>query len=226
MNQFYFNNHKSSNILVSSLQEYLLSNLSSITQHGQLPHKQPNHYTSNNGHFIKTQDNQLAPISRNSHDNQYLLFPERQSPFYQSQINSIEHAHTLSPTSTHSSSCSLSPTNSIDTRVQTLHRESHKKQLPIRSAAIDINELLQNAKNNKCSKNVFCSFCKNNNETEQVYRSHSLKDTSGKIVCPILKLHKCPTCGASGEQAHTITYCKKYQTQRKLEILKRSFNNL
>lgn len=93
-----------------------------------------------------------------------------------------------------------------------------KKQLPIRSKAIDMSEFLieTRGKNNKI---VHCSFCKSNNESEEIYMSHSLKDSNGRVTCPILKLHKCPICNESGENAHTITYCKEYKRQKINKIL-------
>jgi hypothetical protein len=55
---------------------------------------------------------------------------------------------------------------------------------------------------------MFCAFCKNNNETQEMYRSHILKDTEGKTVCPILQKYNCPICNNNGgEYAHTIRYC-------------------
>lgn len=52
-------------------------------------------------------------------------------------------------------------------------------------------------------KNV-CVFCKNNNEQPQVYQSHVLKDSEGRITCPILRKYTCPICGVKGDEAHTI----------------------
>uniref|UniRef100_A0AAU7VFF6 Nanos-like protein 2 n=1 Tax=Enchytraeus coronatus TaxID=208440 RepID=A0AAU7VFF6_9ANNE len=56
------------------------------------------------------------------------------------------------------------------------------------------------------SANV-CVFCRNNQEQEEVYASHSLKDSEGNVTCPVLYIYTCPTCGASGKRAHTIKYC-------------------
>jgi hypothetical protein len=50
-------------------------------------------------------------------------------------------------------------------------------------------------------------FCRNNGEKEQIYTSHTLKDASNHVACPILRLYQCPICHASGDQAHTIKYC-------------------
>lgn len=52
-----------------------------------------------------------------------------------------------------------------------------------------------------------CKFCKNNGQPKGVYSSHDLKDRKGNCSCPILRRYKCPTCGASGDKAHTLKYC-------------------
>ncbi|CAH1784498.1 unnamed protein product [Owenia fusiformis] len=52
-----------------------------------------------------------------------------------------------------------------------------------------------------------CVFCRNNGESEQVYRGHFLKDDQKRITCPVLRAYTCPICKASGDDAHTIKYC-------------------
>jgi protein nanos 1 len=52
-----------------------------------------------------------------------------------------------------------------------------------------------------------CVFCKNNDEEEEVYKQHILKDLKGRIVCPILRKYTCPICNTKGDKAHTIKYC-------------------
>lgn len=229
-----FNEYKSSNVLVNSFHEYLLPQMSQLDERNNI--HQSFHMKKATYRNTKTEENHSKQncnsTSISAVPNQYCLFPVTESPCYQSQF--IQSADRLSPISTcSSSSCSLSPTYSTNSSfspiVNTRNQSSNKfqeKKLPLRSSAIDIKQFIETSKQSNCSKNMFCTFCKNNNETEEVYRSHILKDTSGKIVCPILKLHKCPTCGASGEQAHTITYCKKYQNQRKLEFLQKEMNKI
>ncbi len=52
-----------------------------------------------------------------------------------------------------------------------------------------------------------CVFCRNNGESESFYTSHYLKDSEGKVTCPVLRAYTCPLCGANGDSAHTIKYC-------------------
>jgi protein nanos 1 len=54
-----------------------------------------------------------------------------------------------------------------------------------------------------------CVFCKNNGEQETYYKQHVLKDSVGRVVCPILRAYTCPICNAKGDDAHTIKYCPK-----------------
>ena len=70
-------------------------------------------------------------------------------------------------------------------------------------------EAEKNKKNGRNNKKVakVCVFCKNNGECESVYSCHSIKDDKGRVTCPILYCYKCPKCGASGENAHTLKYC-------------------
>ncbi|XP_053610028.1 nanos homolog 1-like [Plodia interpunctella] len=56
-------------------------------------------------------------------------------------------------------------------------------------------------------KQLECAFCKNNGEPLSWYSAHSLKDSRGRVRCPVLRGYRCPQCGASGDWAHTIKYC-------------------
>lgn len=57
-----------------------------------------------------------------------------------------------------------------------------------------------------CAQN-YCSFCKNNGETEDTYKSHNLRDSQKRVECPRLRKYKCPMCGAFGDNAHTNRHC-------------------
>lgn len=57
----------------------------------------------------------------------------------------------------------------------------------------------------------FCRFCKQNGESVRVYRSHKLRADDGKVTCPVLRSYTCPTCGSSGDHAHTRRYCPRAQ---------------
>ncbi|KAG8547327.1 hypothetical protein GDO81_028550 [Engystomops pustulosus] len=52
-----------------------------------------------------------------------------------------------------------------------------------------------------------CSFCKHNGEAPSLYSAHSLKNSSGRVLCPVLRSYVCPQCGATGDKAHTRRFC-------------------
>lgn len=120
--------------------------------------------------------------------------------------------YTFKPSSYESNQSSTSSPESND-----YSNNTYQRRLPIRSEAIDKSILAQELKCIKGNRPIYCSFCKNNGENEDIYKSHSLKDTYGKITCPILKLHECPICHESGDKAHTLTYCKKYKQLQRIE---------
>ncbi|XP_054166347.1 phospholipase D A-like [Oppia nitens] len=64
-----------------------------------------------------------------------------------------------------------------------------------------------------------CVFCKNNNRSEEIYKSHILKDPEDKIVCPYLRAYDCPIChNGGGIYAHTVRYCPMNRAGIKLKI--------
>lgn len=57
------------------------------------------------------------------------------------------------------------------------------------------------------SEKTVCGFCKQNGESAEIYTSHRLKARNGRVLCPVLRSYVCPTCGATGDTAHTRHYC-------------------
>ncbi len=67
-------------------------------------------------------------------------------------------------------------------------------------------------------KQQVCVFCRNNGESDTFYTSHCLKDSEGKVTCPVLRAYTCPLCGANGDLSHTIKYCPENSQTSKLQI--------
>jgi len=52
-----------------------------------------------------------------------------------------------------------------------------------------------------------CGFCKKNGESVAIYGNHRLTDSQGRVECPQLRDLVCEICGATGDTAHTWSYC-------------------
>uniref|UniRef100_A0A0N4ZZ27 Nanos-type domain-containing protein n=1 Tax=Parastrongyloides trichosuri TaxID=131310 RepID=A0A0N4ZZ27_PARTI len=73
----------------------------------------------------------------------------------------------------------------------------------------------------KAPKTYHCSFCYNNervkcerekkefnpNNPKGSWRKHNNKDEKGIVTCPALRNLICPSCGATGDYAHTKRHC-------------------
>lgn len=63
----------------------------------------------------------------------------------------------------------------------------------------------------------FCQFCQNNKESEEFYKSHTLRDTTGRVICPVLRAYNCPLCNnGGGDRAHTKSYCPQLRNRQPL----------
>jgi len=59
--------------------------------------------------------------------------------------------------------------------------------------------------------NLGCVFCRNNGQPRSVWSTHHIRDTEGKVSCPILRRYNCPLCkNGGGDYAHTKTHCPLY----------------
>ena len=58
-------------------------------------------------------------------------------------------------------------------------------------------------------RNSGCGFCKKNGEPISIYTSHRLHGEHGRVSCPYLRELVCEVCGATGDSAHTRTYCPR-----------------
>ena len=52
-----------------------------------------------------------------------------------------------------------------------------------------------------------CQFCLSYGESKEQSRTHRLRTASGLVSCPILRSLSCPICQATGDFAHTKSYC-------------------
>ncbi|CAF0821174.1 unnamed protein product [Brachionus calyciflorus] len=128
----------------------------------------------------------------------------------------------LSPTSSIESSNSGSAMSSYTNNSYSHRSFQSKLERPSDKIKIDVTKYQEQSARileKNPNKIILCSFCKNNGEPEHIYRSHSIKNIHGRVTCPLLKEYKCPVCGESGENAHTITYCKKLKAQKRIQIL-------
>ena len=141
------------------------------------------------------------------------------------QFNSFDLPINVQQSTLENSNLSSSPTSSLDSFKQfdslnnaSLHQPNNKAKLPSvrNSGLVNLNQCV-NKSNTK--KNLICIFCKNNGESEEIFKSHALKDLSGKVTCPLLMCHQCPVCGATGQNAHTLKYCKKFINSKRIAFL-------
>ncbi|RNA35905.1 nanos-like protein [Brachionus plicatilis] len=139
--------------------------------------------------------------------------------FNANQIKNTNNSCSVSPNSLADSTMSSSNSSSIqenfNTDIKGRMRPSELIEFDLVKYATKSARILQK----NPSKQIMCTFCKTNGEPEHIYKSHSIKNIQGRVTCPLLKQYICPACGQSGENAHTITYCKKFKTQKRNRIL-------
>lgn len=52
---------------------------------------------------------------------------------------------------------------------------------------------------------LHCKFCQKTGLLE--YRTHNFQDKFKRLTCPNLRKRVCPTCHATGDNAHTNSHC-------------------
>ncbi|XP_053620685.1 uncharacterized protein LOC128681103 isoform X2 [Plodia interpunctella] len=95
---------------------------------------------------------------------------------------------------------SVSPVSGDDSRAMAIYKANQNRSPKYSTASTS----------NNVAAWKMCTFCRKNGETPMVYMTHKVKERIGNdfvVTCPILRSHVCPTCGGSGDNAHTITYC-------------------
>lgn len=58
----------------------------------------------------------------------------------------------------------------------------------------------------RMSKPIVCVFCRKNGEAESLYTTHTLKDGSGNVQCPMLRGLTCPLCHETGNKVRTLKF--------------------
>ena len=106
---------------------------------------------------------------------------------------------------------------SVDTTTQSTIN-TQNSTFPKRSEQVDMSNYIRNSQNS-FGRSKLCTFCKSNGECEQIYKSHSLKNSANKITCPVLMQYTCVECGASGQNTHTIKYCPVMQKKLRNKML-------
>ena len=103
-------------------------------------------------------------------------------------------------------STSLPPSLLLEHKIITT--VAKKPQVSVHRLELDIaNNVAECSYETVSSFTQVCVFCRNNGESESFYTSHYLKDSEGKVTCPVLRAYTCPLCGANGDASHTIKYC-------------------
>ena len=70
-----------------------------------------------------------------------------------------------------------------------------------------------------------CQFCLNYGQTEEQSRTHRLRTASGLVSCPVLRSLVCPICQATGDFAHTKSYCPLVSVEESTTMMRSTMGN-
>lgn len=198
--------NKSQDSLVSSIRKYVRQ-LQKYSDKDKVEAK----YNQRSKQTIHISDNKTSNENSSLNSNCYSLWNnslDLLSEFYSSEESCSESSDSLSIMSPSSSYSSFSAV--VSSTIVPV------KKIPeitiIKAKSPHLPKRLENGRKIRTN----CAFCKNNGQPKEVYTTHLLKDPLGNTVCPFLKNYKCPICAATGKNAHTITYCKKFDPSKRI----------
>ncbi|CAK1594874.1 unnamed protein product [Parnassius mnemosyne] len=153
------------------------------------------------------------PFEQKSQTRNYELFPTEKPFEFRTPVKPIVPSlspvlHNLSPTFSNVSSgmSNISPRSPKLMPSFTPRYTTPPRYCGFSSPSLSV----PNSLKDEIRSSKICAFCRKNGERPDIYMGHSVREKIGGayiVTCPILKEYVCSVCGATGENAHTKTYC-------------------